>query len=143
MHLTETSPRPSIAVSVVARDPATGLFLLVRRGLPPAQGLWAFPGGKVGFGETLLEAAQREFHEETGLCLRNTRFHRFLELMADGSGDDPAHHFVLAVHRADASGEPVAGDDAAEASWFDVGAMSGLPITATTLALAREIADDT
>ena len=39
-----------------------------------------------------------------------------------------------------ADGDPLAGDDAAEAGWFSLADMASLDITGTTLAVAREIA---
>ena len=137
--MNDTQPLPRIAVSVAARHPETGSFLLVRRGRPPAKDLWAFPGGRLDYGETLADAALRELQEETGLSATGIVFHTLYELMSDGSDGDTPHHYVLAVHRATASGKPVAADDADDAGWFTVPEMQAIDITASTLAVAREI----
>jgi len=48
---------PCVAVgAVVVRD---GAVLLVRRGKPPSEGVWAIPGGRIRLGETLAEARVR------------------------------------------------------------------------------------
>ena len=57
--------RPQLAVSAgIFRD---GKILLVRRAREPSKGVYTFPGGRVEFGESLVEAVAREVREETGL----------------------------------------------------------------------------
>jgi ADP-ribose pyrophosphatase YjhB (NUDIX family) len=51
----------------VALQPVAGGLLVVRRGIPPAEGRLALPGGYVDIGETWQAAAVRELFEETGL----------------------------------------------------------------------------
>jgi ADP-ribose pyrophosphatase YjhB (NUDIX family) len=48
----------------------TGDLVLIRRGIEPAYGSWAQPGGFLEVDETVGEAAVRETHEETGLLVR-------------------------------------------------------------------------
>jgi ADP-ribose pyrophosphatase YjhB (NUDIX family) len=59
--------------------------LITRRGKSVSYpGLWCLPCGFLDFGETIVEGAQRELYEETGLFL-NTRLLRLYQI-----GDDPA-----------------------------------------------------
>jgi ADP-ribose pyrophosphatase YjhB (NUDIX family) len=55
------------AEALLVRD---GKFMLIRRS---DNGLWAVPGGLVEVGETLVEAAERELWEETGLRAQVSR----------------------------------------------------------------------
>jgi 8-oxo-dGTP diphosphatase len=94
-------------------------ILLVRRRRPPYRGRWALPGGFVEAGETLLEAALRELHEETGL---QNLFLEQLYTFGD-PGRDPRGRVVSVAYLALAPAErlfPSAGSDAAAAAWFPV-----------------------
>ena len=88
-------------------------LLLIRRGHGPAAGAWSVPGGRVAFGELLVEALVREVKEETGLDVAVGDYLGHVERI----GED--HHFVIHDFRAIAfDTEPlVPGDDAAEARW--------------------------
>ena len=62
-NITYRNPLP-VAVVLVPVD--AGL-LVIRRGIEPQLGKWAFPGGYVDIGETWQEAGAREVFEETGV----------------------------------------------------------------------------
>jgi len=65
-HIVYVNPR-----LVVTTFPITeaGEIVLIRRGIEPAKGAWAQPGGFLEVDETVHEAAIRETHEETGLIV--------------------------------------------------------------------------
>ncbi len=106
---------PRVTVdAIVVRE---GCVLLVRRRWPPPG--WALPGGFVDLGETVEHAVARETLEETGLVV--TRL-RQLHAYSDPKRD-PRHHTVGVIFEVETSGEPVAGDDAAECRLFPLDAL--------------------
>jgi len=113
-----------LAASAVIRDDQ-GRFLLIQRANPPDQGCWTLAGGCVEPGETLEQAAIREVREETGLIIRVVRELGRLHV-PNGKGGIYEIHDFLAEH---ISGEPVAGDDAADVGWFTAEQLGNLALT--------------
>lgn len=103
--------------------------LLIRRGKAPRLGEWSIPGGRIEWGETVKAAVLRELQEETGVSAT------VLGLVEVYDGLFPGHdrHYVMVDYAARwTSGEPVAGDDAAEARFVPVAtAIETVPWEAT------------
>ena len=114
-------PRPSVTVdlAVLARRQGALQALLVRRAGHPCLGLWALPGGFAEPQETTQQAAVRELFEEThvqGVALCP------LPLVST-PGRDKRGWTMTQPYAALLEGGAVraqAGDDAADARWFDV-----------------------
>jgi len=100
---------PEITVDLVIEleDKPGRPIVVIRRGHPPPG--HALPGGFVDIGETVEHAAKREAREEIGLEIT---LREILGVYSDPARD-PRGHSVAIVYVATASGEPVAGDDAA------------------------------
>ena len=108
-------PVPAVGVVCLRGDEV----LLIRRGTPPRMGEWSLPGGRIEPGERAVDAALRELREETGV---EARILGLIDVV-DGIFPEAGRHYVLIDYLAVwTSGEPVAGDDAAEAAFMPVAA---------------------
>lgn len=102
---------PILAVSVAVWS--NNRILLVQRGKAPNKGLWALPGGKVEFGETLAEAAIREMREETGLDVDPEHLFSIQNIRAQNN-----HYSLHSVTAVVTGGILKAADDATDAIWI-------------------------
>lgn len=132
------APRPIVAViGIVIRDDKV---LLVQRANPPDAGRWGFPGGKIELGERIMDAAAREIKEETAITVKPLDVFTAVDAMDYGQAGELHQHFVLVTVLCEwQAGEPIAGDDARDARWFDLSALEGsdLAMSFGVLAVAR------
>jgi 8-oxo-dGTP diphosphatase len=105
------------AVSAIVRR--GDRYLLVLRANPPAQNMYAFPGGRVDPGETAEQAVLRELKEETGITASAPRPYATYDLTADRPADED--HYRLTVFTVSEPGTAEARplDDAAAVGWYD------------------------
>src|SRR5438132_16967 len=105
-------PVPTVGVICLRGDQV----LLIKRGTPPRLGQWSLPGGRLEYGETLVEAALRDLAEETGVQAELLGLVDVLDgLFTSRETGETTRHYVMIDYAARwISGEPVAGDDAAE-----------------------------
>ncbi|MBL1293826.1 MAG: NUDIX hydrolase [Thiotrichales bacterium] len=107
---------PLIAVDAIIElaDCPGRPIVLIERKYPPHG--WAIPGGFVDVGESLEAATVREALEETSLAIQ-------LKALL-GCYSDPARdhrgHTVSAIYVAEATGNPVAQDDAKALAVFNI-----------------------
>ena len=66
-------PRVGVGVVVLRTNESTNNaeVLLIQRGKEPGKGQWTFPGGGLELGETIVECAEREVFEETGVIIKS------------------------------------------------------------------------
>lgn len=112
--------RPEVCVGGVAVS--DDQLLMIRRGRGPAQGEWSIPGGRVEWGETLAEAVVREVLEETGVPIACAELIGWVERITDEYHQVILDYWAVPLE----AGDPVAGDDAAEAAWVPLHEVADL-----------------
>lgn len=115
--------RPVLGALAVVCQTVAGQdsVILIQRRNPPNAGWWGFPGGHVEWGETALEAAARELHEETGVLARPRGYLTNVDVILPGPDEAVSHHYLLTAVLCDyVSGAPTPDDDALQAKWVAV-----------------------
>ncbi|MFW9889485.1 MAG: NUDIX domain-containing protein [Candidatus Thorarchaeota archaeon] len=111
------NPSPAVDVAVIDGNN----LLLVKRGKNPFKDRWALPGGFVEYGETVENTAVREVLEETGVQIT---LEAILGVYSDPKRDPRGHTLTTVFIGRRTGGEPVGGDDAAEAFWVELNSLN-------------------
>jgi len=97
---------PIPCVDLLVTDIA-GNILLVKRGNEPAKGQWWFPGGRVYYKETRMDAAMRKLKEECNLDAKEIRELGTFDVILENTVTNSSVHgittlFFMKVDREDA-----------------------------------------
>jgi 8-oxo-dGTP diphosphatase len=119
MSYTYPYPHPAVATDcVVFGFDGRGLkILLIRRGVEPYLGRWAFPGGFMRMEERAEDCARRELQEETGL---DVQMLKQLGAFSDLHRDPRERVVSIAFYTLVQPSAVVGGDDASHAEWFSI-----------------------
>jgi 8-oxo-dGTP diphosphatase len=114
-------PRPAVTVDcvIICKELGVNWLLLVQRKGPPFKHKWALPGGFIEMGEKLIQAAERELQEETGLTDVPLE-----QLKAFDKPDrDPRGRTITFSFYGNAGDKRISvreGSDAEDVGWFDL-----------------------
>lgn len=112
----ERQPKSAVIIVAVGDN---GKFLLQERLKHPYFGFWGYPGGKIRWGETIVEAGARELREETGLTGVITHQGVYHEHVVQAETndilEDKIFHVVSATHL---SGKLLASFDGGKNAWL-------------------------
>ncbi|HZQ06268.1 MAG TPA: NUDIX hydrolase [Anaerolineae bacterium] len=119
---------PIPGVGVIAFKDNT--VLLVQRGKEPRRGEWSIPGGAVEVGETVREAALREFAEECGGDIELRDLVDVVDIFGRDDENKIRYHYIVADYWAEwRGGELYASSDVMDARWVSPDQLDeyGLP----------------
>ena len=133
----EYPDRPYVGVGmIIFRDQEV---LLVKRNKDPNKGHWSIPGGRQMLGETLVEAAQRELFEETGVKVNPILLVDAVDsIIPDAEGKIKYHYTLIDYMGQWQSGESLPGDDAQEVRWVQLNELSSYSLLEKTMKIIHK-----
>lgn len=120
---------PMCAVGAIVLE--KGELVLVRRDREPALGQWSLPGGRVEWGESLVEACAREVREECGIDIEVEGLAGIAERILPDDEGTIAYHYVIHDYWAKPKSRDLTpGDDVSDARWVGVDQLTEYTLTA-------------
>lgn len=134
--------RPHIGVgTLLIRDKT---LLIVKRKYNPDAGYWSIPGGHIELGEKVIEAAEREGFEETGIKVKVSKLAGIIDkIMYDEQGKIEYHYVLINYFVDQVSGSPnqppKADDDALLARFVPFEELKNYKLTESLIELLKQL----
>lgn len=111
----------------------TGELLLIRTA--KWSGRWGLPGGKIDYGETMLEAYRREMREETGIEVEHAAWLCIQDCIESPEFTQPRHFLLINyVSRLAGRPEPRKNYESTQIGWFSPAQVAGMDLNQPTRA---------
>jgi 8-oxo-dGTP diphosphatase len=120
----ERQPKSAIILVIENED---GKLLVQERLKHPYFGFWGFAGGKIRWGETIIEAAARELMEETGMTATLTYKGVYHELTKSKETNEVLEDKIFhVVHGSQPTGELIEYFEGGHNEWLNVETLDGI-----------------
>lgn len=121
--------------------PAVGVFVfhengiyMIKKGRGIFKDQWCTPGGKIEYGENIMDTVHREVLEETNLEIENIKFITYEQTIEYDEKANVSRHFVFFNFRATVkAGNPIAADDAVEIRLIPLEELRNIDLSAPTI----------
>lgn len=123
-NIIEKQPKISVVLVVVNEK---GEHLQQERLKQPYYGYWGHPTGKIRWGETMIEAAERELLEETGLTADLTPLGFYHKLDYNEAGGLLEDKYLCLIHGINPRGELIERSDGQRNVWLSDDEFSKKP----------------
>ncbi len=124
--------RPEVVVGALIVNDEGKIFFMTS---PKWPGIYTIPGGKVEFGETLVDAVKREMKEETGLSVRDVRFLGIQESIYNPEYHE-RRHFIFFDYVCRTNDDHVSlNEEGIDFLWATIEEAKALPLGTTVRAL--------
>lgn len=123
-------PIPAVGVFVFYKN---GIYM-IKKGRGIFKGQWCTPGGKIEYGENMIDTVHREVLEETNLEIENIKFITYEQTIEHDDYGNISRHFVFFNFQATVkSGTPIAADDAVEIKLIPLDKLPEIDLSAPTI----------
>lgn len=129
-------PIPAVGVFVFHKN---GIYM-IKKGRGIFEGQWCTPGGKIEYGEDILDTVRREVLEETNLEIENINFVTYEQTIEYDEKNNVSRHFVFFNFKATVkSGNPIAADDASEIQLIPINELKSINLSSPTIRTLKRL----